>query len=96
MRLNGSDPLKISEFPCSAGLAPPNLAISEHFAVRHQVPLAIGATMSNDETAQFAILEASQSGLTAVQTEALSALLSGKTTKGAAELVNVDHSTVHR
>ena len=52
--------------------------------------------MSSHETAQIATPEASQSGLTAVQTEALSALLSGETIKAAAELAGVDRSTVHR
>ena len=52
--------------------------------------------MSCDETAPIATLEASHSGLTAIQSEVLSALLSGETIKAAAELADVDRSTVHR
>lgn len=52
--------------------------------------------MSSDETAQIATLKASQGGLTAIQTEVLSALLSGESIKAAADLAGVDRSTVHR
>ena len=95
MRSNGSDPSKISEFPFSVGLEPSIPAISGHFAVRDKVSLAIGATMSNNEIAQFATPEVKQNGLTAVQFATLSALLSGLTMKAATELASVDLSTVH-
>ena len=52
--------------------------------------------MSSDKTAHIATPEASQSGLTAMQSEVMSALLSGETIKAAAELAGVDRSTVHR
>jgi hypothetical protein len=52
--------------------------------------------MSCDETAPIATLEASRNGLTVIQSEVLSALLSGETIKAAAELADVDRSTVHR
>lgn len=52
--------------------------------------------MSSYKTAQITTLEANQSGLTAIQVEALSALLSGETIKAAAELTGVDRSSIHR
>ena len=52
--------------------------------------------MSSDKTAQITTLDANQSGLTAIQVEVLSALLSGETIKAAAELAGVDRSSVHR
>ena len=52
--------------------------------------------MSSDKTAHIATPEASQGGLTAMQSEVMSALLSGETIKAAAELAGVDRSTVHR
>lgn len=48
------------------------------------------------ESAQIATPDTRQDALTAVQIEALSALLSGETIKTAAEVAGVDRSTVHR
>ena len=52
--------------------------------------------MRDDKTAQIATLETSQSGLSAIQIAALSALLSGETIKAAAESAGVDRSSIHR